>query len=325
MKKLTLALSAIVAAFSASAKADVSVSGSTGAAYVSNMASTNNADLIVGSAVNFALSTTTSNGLGISAAMGISLDPDANGQTVTSSVPSGVTGGNAVTFTTGGATIVVGDIEIADTPGSVGSAVGGIVGDNHGGSGNAATGFDDDDGAGVSLSTSVGAASLSIGYIVNDAADNHAIINSSTSGSDTVTAASISLPMGAYTVSLGMANSDTGEDASGASVAAVLGDGTLTVGYSNQTLTSSGTTKLDVDGDTTVVGATYSMALDADTTVKVGYKSMKDADSDSNTQMDASISRSLGGGASVYLDIRNLAGDAATTGTAIGIGTSVSF
>jgi hypothetical protein len=282
MKKLTLALSAIVAAFSASAKADVSVTGTTGAAYVSNMASSNNTDLIVGSSVNFALSTTTANGLGISAAMGISLDPDSNAVTSSSAQNPGVTGGNSVTFTTGGATIVVGDIEIADTPGSVGGVVGGIVGDNNGSAGAPASGFIDDDGAGLSLSTSVGSASLSIGYIVNDNADNHAIINSTTSGADAVTAASISVPMGAYTVSLGMANSDASEDSSGASVAAAIGGGTLTVGYSQQTLATR--TGLAVAGDTTVVGGTYSMAMDADTTVKVGYKNWKDADSQSATQ-----------------------------------------
>ena len=62
---------------------------------------------------------------------------------------------NKVTFTTGGATIVVGDIELADTPGSIGGVVGGIVGDNNGSDTDVRTGFTDDDGAGVSLSTAL--------------------------------------------------------------------------------------------------------------------------------------------------------------------------
>ena len=45
----------------------------------------------------------------------------------------------------------------------------------------------------------------------------------------------------------------------------------------------------------------------------------------SHSRFDASISRSLGGGASVYLDIRTLSGDTDTSGTDLGIGTSVSF
>jgi len=321
MKKLTLALSAIAAAFSASAQADVSVSGAASAAYVSSAATTQNTSIITSGSVSFALSTTTASGMGISAGMGITQDPDANGQTN----KSGVSGGQAVTFTTGGATIVVGDIELGDTPGSVGGVVGGVLGDNNGLNSNVASGFADDDGLGLSLSTAVGAASLSVGYIVNDGKDNNGVINSTTSGEDAMTAASITVPMGMYTVTVGVADSDTGESSSGASVAAALGGGTLTVGYSNQTLKATLEDDASVDGDTTVMGATYKMALDADTSVSVGYQSQKDADSDSTTRMDASISRSLGGGASVYLDIRNLSGDAAVKDSAIAFGTSVSF
>jgi hypothetical protein len=321
MKKLTLALSAIAAAFSASAQADVSVSGAASAAYVSSAASTQNTSIITSGSVSFALSTTTASGMGISAGMGITQDPDVNGQTS----KSGVSGGQAVTFTTGGATIVVGDMELGDTPGSVGGVVGGVLGDNNGLNSNVAAGFADDDGLGLSLSTAVGAASLSVGYIVNDGKDNNGVINSTTSGEDAMTAASISVPMGMYTVTVGVADSDTGESSSGATVAAALGGGTLTVGYSNQTLKNASNTDLSTDGDTTVMGATYAMSLDADTSVSVGYQSQKDADSDSTTRMDASISRSLGGGASVYLDIRNLSGDAAVKDTAIAFGTSVSF
>ena len=57
------------------------------------------------------------------------------------------------------------------------------------------------------------------------------------------------------------------------------------------------------------------MSLDADTSVSVGYQSAKDADNHSHTQTDLKISRSLGGGASVYLDMRTLSGDADTSGT----------
>ena len=325
MKKLTLALSAIAAAFSASAQADVSVSGAASAAYVSSAASTQNTSIITSGTVSFALSTTTASGMGIAAGMGITQDPDANGQTS----KSGVSGGQAVTFTTGGATIVVGDMELNDTPGSVGGVVGGVLADNSGLNSDVASGFFDDDGLGLSLSTAIGGATLNIGYIVNDGKDNNGVINSTASGEHAMTAASISVPMGMYTITAAVADHDTGEAASGATVAAALGGGTLTVGYSNQTLkdTVSDATSADLaaDGDTTVMGATYKMALDADTSVSVGYQSQKDADSDSTTRMDASISRSLGGGASVYLDIRNLSGDATVKDTAIAFGTSVSF
>lgn len=316
MKKLTLALSAIAAAFSATASADVSVSGSAGAAYVSNAAATDNTDLIVNSNVGFAMSTTTAGGVGISASLAANLTPD-------SDVTAGsVSGGNSVTFTTGGATITVGDVELDDTPGSVGGVVGGIVGDNNGLNTNVGSGMVDDDGTGLSFSTAVGASTLSLGYITNDSDNNHGVINET--GQDSVMSASISMPMGMYTITVGMADSDTGESATGASVSAAMGGGTLVVGYSSQeTITANA--DITTAGDTQVLGATYAMSLDADTSVSVGYQNAKDADSDSTTRFDASISRSLGGGASVFLDMRTLSGDAATDGTAIGFGTSVSF
>jgi hypothetical protein len=67
------------------------------------------------------------------------------------------------------------------------------------------------------------------------------------------------------------------------------------------------------------------MAMDADTTISVGLQNKKDADNDSTSQFDASISRALGGGASVFLDIRSLSGDATQDGSAVAVGTSVSF
>jgi hypothetical protein len=316
MKKLTLALSAIAAAFSATASADVSVSGSASASYVSNAAATDNTDLIVGTNVGFAMSTTTAGGVGISASLAANLTPD-------SDVTAGsVSGGNAVTFTTGGATITVGDVELNDTPGSVGGAVGGIVGDNNSLNSNVGSGMVDDDGTGLKFSTAVGTSTLSLGYITNDSDNNHGVINET--GEDSIMAASISMPMGMYTITVGMADSDTGESASGASVSAAMGGGTVVVGYSTQT-TITANADITTAGDTTIAGATYAMSLDADTAVKVGYQSQKDADSDSTTRVDASITRSLGGGASVYLDMRSLSGDAAVDGTAIGFGTTVSF
>lgn len=321
MKKLTLTLSAIAAAFGAStANADIAVSGSGSAAYINDAAS--NARLNVGQFVSFSMSTTTSNGVSISGGMGLS-------NTITTDAGQAVSGGQTLTFATGGATIVVGDVEASDTPGAVGGVVGGQIGDNGAFNSDAESGFADDDGIGLSLSTALGGSTLSIVYVANDDFNTLGTINSAGAGDDALTSASITVPMGAYTITAGVADSDTGESASGASVAAAVGGGTLTVGYSVQTLvdgTSDATSAdLAADGDTTQMGATYAMSLDADTSVSVGIQNTKDADNDSTSQFDASISRALGGGASVFLDIRSLSGDATQDGSAVAFGTSVSF
>jgi hypothetical protein len=327
MKKLIIALSAIGAAvgFTTSANADISVAGSSNVAYLSTSANTTGGDeeLAVGNTVDFSMSTTTSGGIGISASMSLSQDYDSEGQTN----KSGVDGGNSVTFTTGGSTIVVGDVEISDTIGSVGGVVNGPLDDASDLSSSVASGFIDDDGLGAELTTAMGAASINISFVSNDDKDNFGILNSSVSGANSATSASITMPMGAYSITIGVADSDSGESSSGASASGTFGGGTATIGYSNQTLIATGNSKLSTSGDSEVLGATYVMSMDADTTISVGYQNMKDADSHSSTQTDLSVERAMGGGATVYLDIRNLTGDTASNadGTAIGFGTSVAF
>jgi hypothetical protein len=343
MKKLTYLVSALATALAGSAYADVSVSGSGSANYISKTVSGDKGNVHVGSAVVFGLSTTTANGIGISTGLSITV-------TASKEAASTTGGGQKLTFSTGGSTITVGDIELGDTPGSVGSTVG-VLGDASGIDSDVKTGFEDD-GAGISLSTAVGGATVGVGYIFDTSANNATSVDSSSSMSDF----SVSMPLGNMTVTAAVSDSETGASASGASVSMALGGGTLTVGYSNQdliadaaegtttgysvaghettntvtttpTLVTNNADDLSVNGETTVMGAKYAMALDADTSVTVGYKNMKDADDDTATQFDASISRSLGGGASVYIDIRSFTGenDDSTSGTAIGIGTSVSF
>jgi hypothetical protein len=323
MKKLIIALSAIAAAvgFTTSAHADISVAGSSNVAYLSTSGNTTGGDeeLAVGNTVDFSMSTTTSGGIGISSSMSLSLDYDGTA--------TAVDGGNAVTFTTGGSTIVVGDVEISDTIGSVGGVVNGPLDDASDLDSSVASGFLDDDGLGAELTTAMGAASINISFVSNDDADNFGILNSSVSGANAATSASITMPFGAYSVTVGVADSDSGESSSGASASGTFGGGTATIGYSNQTLIATGNSKLSTGGDSEVIGATYVMSMDADTTISVGYQNKKDADSESSTQTDLSVERSLGGGATVYLDIRNLTGDTASNadGTAIGFGTSVAF
>jgi len=340
MKKLTLAISALAAAFGATAaKAEVSVSGSGSAAYIAP-AGSGDSQIAVGQFVSFGLSTTTASGMTISGGMGLSNTPTLNNS-------QAVSGGKTLTFATGGATIVVGDVEASDTPGSVGGLVGDEVDDLGGLNTNVGSGFADDDGLGVSFTTALGASTLNFVYVANDDADDVGGMN--VSGANALMSAGLTVPMGAYSVSVGVADSDTGESSSGASVSAAIGGGTLTVGYSQQTLktaekstaasyalnTASATAAvittaatngdLDVNGDTTVLGASYAMSLDADTSLAVGFQNAKDADNDSTSQFDATISRALGGGASVFLELRNLSGDASQDGSAIAVGTRVSF
>ena len=316
MKKLTYLVSAIAAVFSANAYADISVSGSGGLGYVNDATGDNN--LVNSAAISFAMSTTTSGGLGISASMGLSVSP-------TGENASSGTGGQTLTFTTGGSTVAMGDIEIADTPGSVGGAgVSANTAENSALADLVAGGFADDDGQGVSLTTGVGAATVTVGHIWSTATTDDSNVNITDATND-ATAFSVSVPVGGWTLSAGTATHNDTAESSGVSVSGAMGGGTLVVGYGTQK-TPAAYAAATAAGDSNVMGASYTVALDADTTVAIGYQSKKDQDNDERTRLDASASRSLGGGASVYVDMRSLTSSTATqAGTAFGFGTSVSF
>jgi len=315
MKKLMYLISAVagVVGLSTTANADVSVSGAGGIAVVNDGAAGTN-DGYVASSVAFALSTTTGNGLGISMGMGITND--------SGNADNTVTGGNAVTFTTGGATIVVGQI------GAVG-AVGGVGGVNSDWvdlstvTADADAGLAVTTGEGFSLSTSLGGATLTVGYIA-DGSDDGADTDGENgemnlSGSDNSAAgATISMPVGNMTATVGFANADTDTESEthvGGSLSVAAGGGTLTVGMGQASLTA---------GSATSMGATYAMSLDADTSLSVGYNNTKDAAAN-DTTTELNLSRSLGGGASVFLDVLNVTGDSASEGTAFALGSSFSF
>ena len=106
----------------------------------------------------------------ISGGMGLS-------NTITTNAGQAVSGGQTLSFATGGATITVGDVTANDTPGDVGGVVGGQVGDNGGLNSNVGSGFVDDDGLGVAFSTAVGGSTLSFTYVVNDDVDTLGAIN----------------------------------------------------------------------------------------------------------------------------------------------------
>ena len=361
MKKLSYLASAIAAGFSANAVADVSVSGSGSAAYVNDV--TGDGNITIGSSVDFGLSTTTSNGVAISSGLSITVDVDGD-------AAAAVGGGQSLKFGMDGATIVIGDISVADTPGSVAGVISGSTDDNAGFDSDVAEAFDDDDGLGVSLATSAAGASIKVAYVFDD--DNDSKVNT-TDANDAASSFGVTMPMGNFSFSAGVADHDNGESAAGASVSAAVGGGTLQIGYTQntkiidtsadvttgfvtsfqsesttvQTLLTNDTSIVhgtetttvetfgndasgqdaDLAGDTTVFSAAYSMALDADTSFSTSYKQASDAEGESITQFEVSLSRSLGGGASVYIDMANLEGDVdgATSGSAFGFGTSVSF
>lgn len=306
MKKLTYLISAIAAGLFSSAHAEVSVSGSMGAAYQSAGSDT---DLHSGGAVSFGLSTTTASGMTVSSSAGITNSITGNA--------AAVTGFKNLTFATGGVTLSVGsDIDLPDGVGEVGGLVSDLAIEGSAGI-TETTGLTDDEGAGISVSTSLGDAALSLYYVADaslDGAGNGDIDGATGTG----TGVKVSTAVGQVGVTVAYSShSDTGVDdtETAAAVSYAMGAGTISAGYTTSTGANDGNS----------FGVAYSMSLDADTSLGIGYQSHNVNDA-SGRATDVTISRAMGGGMSVFAEMRSTSGDTdAGENSTMAIGTSVSF
>jgi hypothetical protein len=313
MKKIAYLMSAISAGlFSSAAHADISVAGSASVAY--NGAG-GNTTVVHGGSISFGLSTTTDSGMTISSGAGLTRDTDG------ADTAAAVTGLSSVSFATGGATITAGyDIGLADGAASVGELV--TVADLNSNGVTNTGGMGDDEGAGVSLSTSFGGAALSVVYVYDKVAGT--VGSGDLDGAaNTGTSVAISMPVAGGTLGGNYVSGDvngTTDTESSATFSYPTGAGTLTLGYGSfegDTTTTNGTT----------FGVAYSMDLDG-TAIGLGYQTY-DVNSKSGNSTDVTVSRSLGGGASVFAEMRSTGGTVGTTSTkstsTVAVGSSISF
>ena len=144
---------------------------------------------------------------------------------------------------------------------------------------------------------------------------NEGVNNAESASNEYGTGLSISMPMGPMTIGVGYANIDgtADETTSGVSIAYGVAGGTLSLGYEST----------DESTDSTTMSAAFSGSLDADTTYAIGYTDGEQGSS-ASTRTEAKVSRSLGGGVSVYAEMQNTDGTG-TSGTNISFGTTVAF
>ena len=312
MKKLTYLVSAVLAGLglSTSANADVSVSGSATLGYTAAGSET---ALHTFGSVSFGLSTTTASGMTISSGAGITAS--------TSSSSRSVTGWDGLTFATSGATIEIGtDVALADAVGDVSGVASDLVDVGMASSDAAGAAIPSDEGAGISLSTSVGSASVTIAYVADSSVDGATVsdLNGATTSGASAKISTAVGPVGVTVAYVSHDSASTNDTESAIAASYDSGMGTVSVGYGS----STGATK----GNETSVA--YSMALDADTSLSIGYGMYNTGASDT-THTELALSRSLGGGASVFAEYINKGGDTGTTTagetSSFAVGTSVSF
>ena len=319
MKKLLVIISALTAGLFSAAQANdnITLSGSGGIGIASG--SGGNSTVINGAKLSFGLKSDLGNGVVISTKAGIERDSD---EAVSGTTPV-LTGLHTFTIATGGSSIAIGsDVDLAgDGVGELGSVASDLNDVGGYGTGSIGAGLASEDGYGIGLTTAVGTATFTGSYLLdNQATPNN---NAVTDGTVTASGFQVSIPMGGMSLTAGFAQDDvaaTGGTTTGLELSAALGGGTLKLGTFD-------TNKNLAVADTKGYGATYATTLGT-ASVSVGYRNREDTTNKrTSTVTSASISQSIGVGASVFLDVANYSGyaTASDTGTNLAIGTSFTF
>lgn len=344
MKKLLTFVSAITAGAIGTAAAEVSVSGGGNFYYSTASGDTVEATQedsmsVTGGSVVFSMSTETTNGITVSGSASITADTDDIAEYSSTAAAGGAaTGMSSLTFGMDGMTITLGDINNAGS----GTGEGGDVAtfaSTHAGhfAGTAAAAGANDsamdgiaDGTGINVSTSMGAAAVDVTFVSKVGSGRNSLLTSSkTTGYSSGYAINVGFDVAGASVNVAAGGSQAKATATDNNTATALevsypaSDAlTVTVGGSSGTIAAG-------DEDNMFITAAY--AMDADTTLSIGYGSGDNTTGgtlDKQTATTVNVSRSLGGGVSVFAEYAAVANDngaVGTSGSAMTVGTSVSF
>jgi len=361
MKKLIAIISVLAAGFVGTAKADITMSAGSNLEMQSIGSSTN---LSIGGSLGFAFSQDLGNGITVTM-QGLSFGNDvavadnimtntagalttsttrvsaANTGVVTQTAGDnntvGFTNVNAITtatmtndsgaidtdafeqisFATANGTLTYGsDIEIAYADLGVGDVLSSDLTDTDLGTATSALSFANKTGNGIQYATSFGGSALTIGYLMDNGGGADKFDTSATS-SNTM-AIKTAIPVGPLSATIGYYSDNTAgakNTTVGVSTSMAAGNGTLSVAYVSQDFTT----------DSTQMSAKYATTFGS-ASVAIGYSST-DTNSATNTNdLTASISQSVGTGASVFAEVVSRTGAAASTETsAVLLGSSFAF
>lgn len=341
MKKLLTFVSAITAGAIGTASADVSVSGSSNFFYASGTGDANSttqedAVSVVGGTMAFSMSTETTNGISVSGSATVSaLTTDA-----TSAATAVAVGGlSQINFGMDGMTVTLGDINNAGSGTGEGGDVTSFASVNaerlavNAANGAAANDSAMDgiaDGTGINVSTSIGAASVDLTFVPKvGSGRNSMVTTATTTGYNSGYAVNVGFDMSGIAVNIATGGSQ-------AQVAGVENDTAtaveLSYPVSDALSVTAGGSSGTIGGaaeDNSFVTAAYTM--DADTTLSLGFASGDNTASnvlDKKATTSVNITRSLGGGVSVFAEYASVDNDAAavsSSGTSLAVGTVVSF
>jgi len=223
-----------------------------------------------------------------------------------------------ISFATANGTLTYGaDVEIDYADLGVGDVLSSDLTDTGLGTATSALSLGNTTGNGIQYATSFGGSSLTLGYLLKNSSGAD-FFDTSASGNSNTMAIKTAVPVGPLTATIGYTSDNTANATNntfGISTSMSAGNGTISVAYVNSDATS----------DVSQASVSYATTIGA-ASLEVGYSST-DADGSTNTNnLTATISQSIGTGASIFAEFANRDGVAASGETsAVLLGSSFAF
>ena len=293
-------------------------------AVVDNIATTSTASVTTNaSQTDFTKSAGLSGNVSVANAQGD--DPYNGGGIVTSSAATSLATGTAVdadafeqiSFATANGTLTYGsDIDIGYADLGVGDVLSSDLTDTGLGAATSALSFSKDTGNGVQYATSFGGTALTIGYLMDNGGGADKFDTSASA--DNTMAIKTAIPVGPLSATVAYYSDNTASANNttvGVSTSMAAGAGTLSVAYVSQ----------DATTDVTQMSAKYATTFGG-ASVAIGYSSTDADGADVTSDVTATLSQSVGTGASVFAEFVSRSGAAASTDTsAVLLGSSFAF
>jgi hypothetical protein len=222
-----------------------------------------------------------------------------------------------ISFATANGTLTYGtDVEIDYADLSVGDVLSSDLTDTGLGTATSALSLGNTTGNGIQYATSFGGTALTIGYLMKNSAGADKFDTSA--AAENTMAIKSAIPVGPLSVTIGYTSDSTAgatNNTMGGSTSMAAGNGTLSIAYVSSDAATD-TTKMSAKYATTVGGASLA----------IGYSSTDAAGSTNTNDITASISQSVGTGASIFAEFVNRSGAAASSDTsAVLLGSSFAF
>jgi len=223
-----------------------------------------------------------------------------------------------ISFATANGTLTYGaDVEVDYADLGVGDVLASALTDTGLGTSSSALSLGNIDGNGIQYATSFGGSSLTIGYLLDNGTGAD-LFDTSGSGNNNTMAIKTAIPVGPLSATVGYTSDNTTNATNntfGISTSMAAGNGTLSVAYVSSDNATADTTQASAKYATTV--GTAALA--------VGYSSTDSTGSTNTNLLTATISQSVGTGASVFAEFVNKDGVASGETSAVLLGSSFAF